>query len=74
MDNENIYKYVYIIVYMDNKKVDALVSELKKIHSILAELGVAEGVIEKKVKTFGNGGHVVLPKQHLNKRVRVIVG
>lgn len=59
---------------MKNKKVDDLVRELKKLHSILSDLGVSDDVIERQVKTFGNGGHVVLPKQHLNKSVRIIIG
>ncbi|NCN86643.1 DUF2080 family transposase-associated protein [archaeon] len=59
---------------MDTRKVDDLVRELGKIELILKELGVSEGVFEKQVKSFGNGGHIILPKEHLNKKVRVIVG
>jgi len=59
---------------MNSRKVDDLVKELHKIQSILTDLGVAESVITREVKSFGNGGHVVIPKQYLNKQVRVIVG
>lgn len=58
---------------MNSRKVDDLVRELGKIHSILKDLGVSEGVIEREVKAFGNGGHVVVPKEHLNKKVRLII-
>ena len=58
---------------MNERKVNDLVKELGKINALLRELGVSEGVFEKQVKSFGNGGHVILPKEHLNKKVRVIV-
>lgn len=59
---------------MNSRKVDDLVKELSKIQSILSDLGVSEGVITREVKSFGNGGHVVIPKQYINKQVRVIIG
>lgn len=59
---------------MNSRKVDDLVRELNKIQNLLKELGVSEEVLEKEVKTFGNGGHVVLPKEHISKKVRIIVG
>jgi putative transposon-encoded protein len=59
---------------MDMKKIDNLKSELRKINNILSDLGVSEDVLERQVKSFGNGAHVVLPKHHMDKKVRVIVG
>ena len=59
---------------MDGKKIDQLVKQLDRINSLLRELGVSEGVFDRQVKSFGNGGHIILPKEHLNKKVKVIVG
>ena len=56
------------------KRVDDLIRELAKIKGILRELDADDVVIEREVKAFGNGGHVIVPKEHLNKRVRLIVG
>ncbi|HKL23139.1 MAG TPA: DUF2080 family transposase-associated protein [Candidatus Nanoarchaeia archaeon] len=58
---------------MDKKKIQNLVKEIGKIEDIMKAIGVPEKVLEKEVKVFGNGGHIVLPKQHLNKKVKVIV-
>lgn len=57
-----------------SKRVDDLVRELSKIRVILKDLDVIDSVIEREVKAFGNGGHVIVPKEHLNKKVRLIVG
>jgi hypothetical protein len=58
---------------MDSRKIEDLKKELEKINGILSELGVSRDIIERKVKTFGNGAHIVLPKQHVNKNVKIIV-
>ncbi len=58
---------------MDERKVQDLVKEIGKIEKLMKAFGVPEKVLEKEVKVFGNGGHIVLPKQHLNKRVKIIV-
>lgn len=58
---------------MDERKVQSLVKEIGKIEELMKAIGVPEKVLEKEVKVFGNGGHIVLPKQHLNKKVKVIV-
>lgn len=56
------------------RKVNDLVRELSKIQGILRDLDVVDDVMERQVKAFGNGGHVIVPKEHLNKKVRLIVG
>lgn len=58
---------------MNSRKVQDLKKEIEKINSILRDLGVVEGVVEKEVKSFGNGGHVILSKEHLNKKVKIII-
>jgi putative transposon-encoded protein len=58
---------------MNTKKIENLVKEIERIENLMKALNVPETVLEKEVKVFGNGGHVVLPKQHLNKKVKVIV-
>lgn len=58
---------------MSSKKVQEINKEIIKINSMIKDLGVVEGVIEKEVKTFGNGGHIILPKNYLNRRVKVII-
>lgn len=58
---------------MNEKKIENLVKGIKKIDSMMKQVGVPEDVLEREVKVFGNGGHIVLPKQHLNKKVKIIV-
>jgi putative transposon-encoded protein len=58
---------------MNKKKIDSLVKGIEKVDVIMKSIGVPEDVLEREVKTFGNGGHIVLPKQHLNKKVKIIV-
>jgi putative transposon-encoded protein len=55
------------------KKIDVLVKEIQKVDVLMKAIGVPEEVLEREVKVFGNGGHIVLPKQHLKKRVKIIV-
>lgn len=59
---------------MDSRKVEDLKRQLEKIDGILSDLGVSEDVMEREVKSFGNGAHIVLPKHHVNKKVKIIVG
>lgn len=59
---------------MDSRKIEDLKRQLKRINGILSDLGVSEDVLERQVKSFGNGAHIVLPKQHVNKKVKIIVG
>ncbi|MDA3836629.1 MAG: DUF2080 family transposase-associated protein [Nanoarchaeota archaeon] len=59
---------------MNSRKIEELKRQLERLHSILGELGVSEEVMERKVKGFGNGAHIILPKEHMDKKVRVIVG
>lgn len=58
---------------MNNQKFQNLKREITKIDSLVKELGVPEAVLIREVKCFGNGGHIVLPKEHLNKKVKIIV-
>lgn len=54
------------------KEIKILSRNLKIIHNIIADLKIPE-IIEKRAKPFGNGSHVVLPKEHVNKKIKVIV-
>lgn len=67
------YKYVYIDVYMDLDKVEKLRVQMDKVGVILNDIGANREVLEKEVKNFGNGGHVVLSKKYVNRKVQVIV-
>ena len=59
---------------MDSRKIEDLKRQLQRINAILTDLGVSEDVLEREVKSFGNGAHIILPKQHVNKKVQIIVG
>lgn len=59
---------------MENKQIEKLNREIGKIRSILSDLNVSEEILEREVKIFGNGAHIVLPKHHVNKKVKIIVG
>lgn len=58
---------------MSSKKFQEINKEIIKINSMIKDLGVVEEVMEKEVKTFGNGGHIILPKNYLNRRVKIII-
>ncbi|MEA3330043.1 MAG: DUF2080 family transposase-associated protein [Nanoarchaeota archaeon] len=58
---------------MDNKKIERLNKNIEGIQKIISSLGVPEKILEREVKIFGNGCHVIIPKQHLDKRVKIIV-
>ena len=55
-------------------KIENLKKELSKVHILLGDIGANKKVVEREVKVFGNGAHIVLPKEHVNKRVQVIIG
>ena len=59
---------------MDTAKMQSLERNIKNINQLIKSFGVPEKVLEREVKSFGNGSHVILPKEHLNKKVKVIVG
>ncbi len=58
---------------MNGQKIESLVQGIQEIDVLMKSIGVPEDVLEREVKVFGNGGHIVLPKQHLNKKVKIIV-
>ena len=58
---------------MDTQKIESLVQGIQEVDVLMKEIGIPEEVLEREVKVFGNGGHVVLPKEHLNKKVKVII-
>ena len=58
---------------METIKIAKLTKNIESVKEIMKSLGVPEKILEREVKTFGNGSHVILPKQHLNKRVKIIV-
>ncbi len=55
------------------KKINALIKEIKEINQIMMQLNIPEKVLEKEVKIFGNGCHVVLPKEYANKNAKIII-
>jgi putative transposon-encoded protein len=59
---------------MANTKIERLDKNIQTIQKILNSLNVPEKVLEREVKSFGNGGHVIIPKEHLDKKVKIIVG
>lgn len=59
---------------MNDKKITKLKRQIETVNLTLSDLGVSEDVLERQVKSFGNGAHIVIPKQHVNKKVRIIVG
>ncbi len=58
---------------MKSIKVEKLNKNIEAIQKIISSLGVPEKILEREVKTFGNGGHVIIPKEHLEKKVKIIV-
>ena len=59
---------------MNRKKMTELKTQIETINMTLSDLGVSEDVLEREVKSFGNGAHIVIPKQHVNKRVKIVIG
>jgi len=55
------------------KKVRLIVENISSMNKTIESLGEIPEVVNKKVKAFGNGCHVVLPKQFLNKKARVVI-
>ena len=55
------------------KKIDSLAKDLSRIKKTMESIGGVKKIIKKDVKPFGNGCHVVLPKEFLNKKARVII-
>ncbi|MFH1585827.1 MAG: DUF2080 family transposase-associated protein [archaeon] len=45
---------------------------LKQTSDIMFE-GDIEEILERKISSFGSGSHIVLPKKHRGKKVRVAV-
>ncbi len=58
---------------MEVVKLNKLVKNIENVKKLVKDLGVPEEVLVREVKIFGNGSHVILPRQHLNKKVRIIV-
>ena len=59
---------------MEESKLKKLEKNIQSINQLIKSFGVPEKVLEREVKSFGNGSHVILPKEHLSKRVKIIVG
>lgn len=57
-----------------NKSLEELEKGIERIQEILEKIGASKELIEKKVVTFGNGGHIIIPKEHVNKKATVIFG
>ena len=55
------------------KKINALIKDIEDINSIMIQLNIPEKVLEKEVKIFGNGCHVILPKEYANKNAKIII-
>ena len=58
---------------MEEIKIQKLSKNIESINQIIKSFGVPEKILEREVKVFGNGSHIILPKEHLNKRVKIIV-
>ncbi|MGD9276137.1 MAG: DUF2080 family transposase-associated protein [Candidatus Pacearchaeota archaeon] len=56
-----------------NEKVNSIVKDLSSIEKTMESLNSIKKIIQKDVKAFGNGCHVVLPKEFLNKKAKVII-
>ena len=55
------------------KKFNLIVENISSVNKTIESLGIIPDVVDKKVKAFGNGCHVVLPKEFLNKKARVVI-
>ena len=55
-------------------KIERLEDSINISSKIFEEIKVGSEVIEKEVKAFGNGGHIILPRRYLNKSIKVILG
>lgn len=56
-----------------DKKVKSLVSNLSSIQRTMESLGTIKNILKKDIKAFGNGCHIILPKEFLNKKAKVII-
>lgn len=45
---------------------------LKQLFSVMFK-GDVEEILERKISDFGSGAHVILPKKHKGKKVKLIV-
>lgn len=67
------YKGIYNYIYMEIQKIEMLSKNIESVKNLVKSLGVPEEILVREVKSFGNGSHVILPKEHLNKKVKIIV-
>ena len=56
-----------------NEKFNSLVKDFSNMKKTMDSLDSIKTIIQKEVKAFGNGCHVVLPKEFLNKKAKVII-
>ena len=56
-----------------NKKVKSLVSDLSSIQKTMESFDVIKNILKKDIKAFGNGCNIILPKEYLNKKAKVII-
>lgn len=54
-------------------KIGKLVNKIERMKEKIDTLGIPKKIIEKEIRSFGNGGHVVLPKEFVNKKARIII-
>lgn len=53
-----------------NKKRKRKIKKIKK--EIIIKFGDSE-ILERKASKFGTGAHVIIPKEHTGKKVKIIV-
>ena len=51
---------------------EKLQGDVKKVYNTMKRL-VPESITEKKIKPFVNASHIILPKEHANKKAIVII-
>ena len=57
----------------NTQKIGILIGQIEKIKEEIDTLGIPKKIIEKEIRSFGNGGHVVLPKEFVNKKAKIII-
>jgi len=56
-----------------SNNVEELEKGIEKIHLLIEKIGASKKMLERKVVSFGNGGHIVIPKEYLNRKAKIIL-
>jgi len=79
-----LIKGIYLCIYMEKggmkdfgkeeqRKINELIKGVKTINKIMGSLNIPEGILEKDIKPFGNASHIILSKEHTNKKAKIII-